>query len=41
VERALACATRLIDLFAHSGLLDARDEAFDYSKIRVRFSLAC
>jgi len=35
VERALACATRLIDLFAHSGLLDARDEAFDYSKIRV------
>jgi succinyl-CoA synthetase alpha subunit len=35
VERALACATRLIDLFAHSGLLDARDEVFDYSKIRV------
>jgi succinyl-CoA synthetase alpha subunit len=35
VERALACATRLIDLFAHSGLLDARDEAFDYSKIRI------
>jgi succinyl-CoA synthetase alpha subunit len=35
VQRALACATQLIDLFAHSGLLDARDEAFDYSKIRV------
>jgi succinyl-CoA synthetase alpha subunit len=35
VERALACATRLIDLFAHSGLLDARDEVFDYGKIRV------
>jgi hypothetical protein len=25
----------LIDLFAHSGLLDARDEAFDYSNIKV------
>src|SRR6516162_5457517 len=35
VEQALGCATRLIDLFAHSGLLDARDEAFDYSKITV------
>ena len=35
VERALACAARLIDLFAHSGLLDARDEAFDCSKIAV------
>jgi hypothetical protein len=35
VERALACARRLIDLFAHSGLLDARDEVFDYSKIKV------
>jgi succinyl-CoA synthetase alpha subunit len=35
VERALACATRLIDLFAHSGLLDARDENFDYSKIKI------
>jgi succinyl-CoA synthetase alpha subunit len=34
VERALACTTRLIDLFAHSGLLDARDEAFDYSNIK-------
>ncbi len=35
VDRALACATRLIDLFAHSGLLDARDENFDYSKIKI------
>jgi succinyl-CoA synthetase alpha subunit len=35
VERTLACARRLIDLFAPSGLLDARDEAFDYSKIKV------
>ena len=35
VERALSCATRLIDLFAHSNLLDARDEAFDCSKITV------
>ena len=35
VQRALACATRLIDLFAHSGLVDARDEAFDCSKIKV------
>ena len=35
VERSLACAARLIDLFAHSGLLDSRDEAFDCSKINV------
>jgi hypothetical protein len=35
VERALACAARLIDLFAHSGLLDARDEAFDCSAIKI------
>jgi len=34
-ERALGCARRLIDLFAHSGLVDGREEAFDYSKIRV------
>ena len=35
VQRSLACAARLIDLFAHSGLLDARDEAFDCSGITV------
>src|SRR5499427_8180654 len=35
VERALGCATRLIDLFAHSGLFDARDEAFDCSKLII------
>ena len=35
VERALSCATRLIDLFAHSRLVDGREETFDYSKIRV------
>ena len=29
VERALACSRALIDLFAHSGLTDSRDEAFD------------
>jgi succinyl-CoA synthetase alpha subunit len=35
VQRALACAARLIDLFAHSGLLDARDDSFDCSGITV------
>jgi succinyl-CoA synthetase alpha subunit len=35
VERALACAACLIDLFAHSGLLDARDEEFDLGAIRI------
>jgi succinyl-CoA synthetase alpha subunit len=35
VERALACARRLIDLFAHSGLADARDEGFDLRPIAV------
>ena len=35
VERALSCATRLIDLFSHSGLLDARDEGFDLRPIKV------
>jgi succinyl-CoA synthetase alpha subunit len=35
VERTLACARRLIDLFTHSGLMDARDEAFDCSRIKV------
>ena len=28
VQRALACTDALIDLFAHSGLEDARDESF-------------
>jgi hypothetical protein len=35
VERALACARKFIDLFAHSGLADAHDEAFDFSGIKV------
>ncbi len=35
VERALACAARLIDLFAHSGLTDARQQDFDFSAIAV------
>jgi len=35
VERALRAADRLIDLFAHSGLEDARDEDFDVSGIHV------
>ncbi|HXW25280.1 MAG TPA: CoA-binding protein [Xanthobacteraceae bacterium] len=34
VERALACARTLIDLFAHSGLGDAHDEAFDFSAVK-------
>lgn len=33
VERTLACAKVLIDLFAHSGLKDGRDEGFDASKV--------
>jgi hypothetical protein len=33
VERALACTRALIDLFAHSGLRDGRDEEFDTSGI--------
>jgi hypothetical protein len=33
VERALACTRALIDLFAHSGLKRARDEAFDTSGV--------
>ncbi|HUC69323.1 MAG TPA: hypothetical protein VMA53_28150 [Stellaceae bacterium] len=33
VERALACARALIDLFAHSGMTDAHDESFDVSAI--------
>ena len=35
VERALAAADALITLFAHSGLADARDEAFDFGRIAV------
>ena len=35
VERALACTDALIDLFAHSGLTDARDESFDLRKVQI------
>jgi succinyl-CoA synthetase alpha subunit len=35
VERALVCIRTLIDLFAHSGLMDERDEDFDLSGITV------
>jgi succinyl-CoA synthetase alpha subunit len=35
VERTLACARTLIATFAHSGLLDGRDETFDVSAIRL------
>jgi len=35
IERALACAKTLIDLFAYSGLLDSRDEDFDFSSINI------
>lgn len=33
VERALACADALIDLFTRSGLRDAHDDAFDLSRV--------
>ena len=36
VERALACTRALIDLFAHSGLRDGRDDDFDISRHRDR-----
>ncbi len=35
VERSLACARVLIDLFAHSGLRDGRDENFDSRHIAI------
>ena len=35
VERALACTRALIDLFAHSGLKDSRDESFDFARIAI------
>jgi succinyl-CoA synthetase alpha subunit len=35
VERALAATRKLIDLFAHVGLIDARDESFDTSVVQV------
>ena len=35
VERALACTSKLIDLFAHSGLIDAHDESFDFSAVQI------
>jgi len=35
VDRALTCARKLIDLFAHSGLIDARDESFDLAAIKI------
>lgn len=35
VERALACTKTLIEFFAHSGLRDARDEAFNLHAILI------
>jgi len=35
VERTLACSRKLIDVFAHSGLTDPYDEAFDFSAIKL------
>ena len=35
VERTLACTKALIELFAHSGLEDSRDEAFDTSSVKL------
>ena len=35
IERALLCASKLIDLFAHSGLKDSHDERFDCGSIKI------
>jgi succinyl-CoA synthetase alpha subunit len=35
LERALVCSRTLIDLFAHSGLIDSRDETFDSTAIKI------
>src|SRR5271165_5830870 len=35
VERTLSCSRALIDLFAHSGLADSRDETFDLTRVKV------
>jgi hypothetical protein len=35
VERALACSRALVDLFAHSGAVDSRDEAFDFARVKI------
>jgi succinyl-CoA synthetase alpha subunit len=39
VARALACSKALIDLFAYSGMLDSRDENFDFGAISVDQSI--
>src|SRR5271167_228567 len=35
VERALACSRALVDLFAHSGVVDSRDETFDFARVKI------
>jgi succinyl-CoA synthetase alpha subunit len=35
VERALACSRALVDLFAHTGVVDSRDEAFDFTRMKI------
>jgi succinyl-CoA synthetase alpha subunit len=35
IERALLCGSKLIDLFAHSGLKDSHDERFDCGSIKI------
>jgi succinyl-CoA synthetase alpha subunit len=35
IERALACSRALIDQFAHSGLVDSRDENFDFNRVTL------
>lgn len=40
VARALDCTKALIDIFAHSGLQDSRDESFDVSVVPVDPSIA-
>jgi succinyl-CoA synthetase alpha subunit len=35
VERALLCSRTLIELFAHAGLIDSRDETFDIAAVKL------
>jgi succinyl-CoA synthetase alpha subunit len=39
IERSLICSSKLIDLFAHSGLVDSRDEGFDFRTVKVGASV--
>jgi succinyl-CoA synthetase alpha subunit len=35
VERAVLCSRTLIELFAHAGLIDSRDETFDIAAVKL------